>query len=290
MNLNKSLTKLLYPSPISGEACSSIIRSELQKDKPSMIARFGSTELQALLYPLLPNFARFPLRKRVHHSIRDLSGFFPVSDQAIEKFSKLMFDDMKQLDVLGSWRIEELLVLKNFPDAIRIELRGLEPYLSENPWTEHLENLRVLVVHPFNTTIERQYHENRTLLFNDIKMLPKFKSLQTIKAVQTAAGNKSEFNDWFEALDSMKSSIDSKDYDVAIIGCGAYGFPLAAHVKRMGKKAIHLGGATQILFGIKGRRWDDRPLISRLYNEHWVRPAPEDIPADANKVDNGAYW
>ena len=27
------------------------------------------------------------------------------------------------------------------------------------------------------------------------------------------------------------------------LGCGAYGFPLAAHVKRMGKKAIHMGGS-----------------------------------------------
>src|SRR5690606_28576019 len=110
----------------------------------------------------------------------------------------------------------------------------------------------------FNKTIEEQYFKKRTLLFKDQRVLPEFKSLETIQAVQTIAGNNSEFNNWFEALDWMKKEIEKKDFDIAIIGCGAYGFPLAAHVKRLGKKAIHLGGATQLLFGIKGKRWTDR--------------------------------
>ena len=42
------------------------------------------------------------------------------------------------------------------------------------------------------------------------------------------------------------------DFDVALIGCGAYGFPLAAKLKTAGKQAIHLGGVLQALFGIKG--------------------------------------
>ncbi|MEQ1531658.1 MAG: hypothetical protein ABL925_20290, partial [Methylococcales bacterium] len=230
------------------------------------------------------------LQNRVCSSMRDLSGFFPASNDTIRKFSELMVEDMQLLDILGSWRIEERLLVRNFPNAKRIELKALEPYFSDKPWTEVLEGLKVLVIHPFSYTIERQYNEKRTLLFADQSVLPKFKSLQTIKAVQTVAGQKCEFNNWFEALDSMKAAIDAKDYDVAIIGCGAYGFPLAAHVKRMGKKAIHLGGPTQILFGIKGRRWDHHPLIAPLYNEHWVRPAPEDVPTDAHKVENGCYW
>ena len=50
----------------------------------------------------------------------------------------------------------------------------------------------------------------------------------------------------------MKSQMDQTDYDIALIGCGAYGFPLAAHAKRMGKQAIHMGGSLQLLFGIRG--------------------------------------
>ena len=45
----------------------------------------------------------------------------------------------------------------------------------------------------------------------------------------------------------MEDGIAEIDFEVALIGCGAYGLPLAAHVKRLGKKAVHLGGATQNL-------------------------------------------
>ena len=86
------------------------------------------------------------------------------------------------------------------------------------------------------------------------------------------------------------SQMDAIDYDVAIIGCGAYGFSLAAHTKRMGKKAIHLGGATQILFGIKGKRWDELPAVNKFYNKYWVRPLPEETPARKERVEGGCYW
>jgi hypothetical protein len=290
MNLNTALKSYLYSPPLSGDACAVLIRHEILANKSSMIARFGSTEIKAVLSPKLPLIFQPFFKSRISTRMHNLSGFFPLSTDMIEKFSNLMIDDMKLLDVLGSWRIEEMLLLKHFPSAQRIGLNALEPYLSSNPWSQALAGLKVLVVHPFNTTIERQYQENRAFIFKDQRVLPQFKSLETVKAVQTIAGTKCEFNTWFDALDSMKAAIDAKDYDVAIIGCGAYGFPLAAHVKRSGKKAIHLGGATQILFGIKGKRWDDHPIISSFYNEHWVRPAPEDVPTDAHKVENGCYW
>jgi hypothetical protein len=290
MSVNILVKSFFYPPALDGNAAAVFIRKELENSKPSMIARFGSTEIKAIFFPHLPWLFRLLFRNRVFSRMRDLSGFFPATNQTMAKFSNLMIEDMKLLDILGSWRIEEMLLLRHFPFAKRIELRVLEPYLSENPWSEVLEGRKVLVVHPFNATIEHQYNEKRELLFEDKRVLPKFKSLETIKAVQTIAGNKEEFKDWFEALDSMKVAIDSKDYDVAILGCGAYGFPLAAHVKRSGKKAIHLGGATQILFGIKGRRWDSHPVISSLYNKHWVRPAPEDVPIGADKVEKACYW
>lgn len=283
-------TIFAYQPQFAGDPAAQLLRATLESDKPAMVARFGSTEIKAVLFPRVPSLVRPLFRDRVHISMRDLSGFFPPSDQAIQKFSNLMFEDMKLLDVLGSWRIEERLLLRNFPDAKRIALNALEPYLSAHPWSEALAGKKVLVIHPFNFTIERQYNDKRTLIFKDQRVLPEFKSLETIKAVQTVAGQKSEFADWFAALDSMKAAIDAKDFEVAIIGCGAYGFPLAAHVKRMGKKAIHMGGATQLLFGIKGKRWDNHPKIGTLYNEHWVRPAPADVPQQANKVEGGCYW
>ena len=159
---------------------------------------------------------------------------------------------------------------------------------------------KVVVVHPFAETIEQQYLK-REFLFNNKEVLPNFKSLNVIKAVQTLGEGDTRFKDWFEALDYMKTEIDKMDYDVCLIGCGAYGFHLAAHVKRSGKKGIHLGGALQLLFGIKGKRWEDpnygvkewgipSGLYSNLMNEYWVRPGENDRPKNAEKVEGACYW
>ena len=127
------------------------------------------------------------------------------------------------------------------------------------------------------------------MLFEDGNVLPEFE-LKTLKAVQSIANNTSTgFVDWFDALNDMKKQIDSIDFDIAIIGCGAYGFPLAAHVKRIGKKAVHLGGPAQVLFGITGKRWEENE-VSKFINEHWVRPSQTEIPQNSNKIENGCYW
>ena len=75
----------------------------------------------------------------------------------------------------------------------------------------------------------------------------------------------------------------------------AYGLPLAAHVKRQGKKAIHLAGSLQLLFGIKGKRWENpnyNPLYnySELMNEHWVYANDIEKPKNAHIVEGACYW
>jgi len=118
-------------------------------------------------------------------------------------------------------------------------------------------------------------------------ILPKLKNLEVIQAVQTIAGNKDpRFKDWFEALDYMKKEIDKKDFNIALIGCGAYGLPLAAHVKSLGKQAIHIGGGLQLLFGIKGKRWEEH----KLFTKDWIYPLKEDTPQNIKKVEGGCYW
>lgn len=271
-------------------AAPAAIRGLLARNAPSMIARFGATEIKAVLWPHLPWVVKRIAQRRVISNMMVASGFFPPSPAAIERFSALMYEDMRQLDLLGSWRREEYLLRKELLNVTRVPLTALEPYLSAQPWSESLEGRKVLVVHPFSRTIESQYNNHRQQLFDDTRVLPKFGSLATIQAVQTIAGNKSQYKDWFAALESMKVAMDALDYEVVILGCGAYGFPLAAHAKRLGKHAVHLGGATQILFGIKGARWDANPQVARLYNRWWVRPAPEERVSGMNRVENACYW
>ena len=180
---------------------------------------------------------------------------------------------------------------KKIQNAVKVKLEFLEPYFSNRPWTIALEGKKVLVIHPFQKSIEQQY-QKRELLFKD-NLLPKFE-LKTIKSVQTLANEKSEFKTWFEALDSMKQQMDKIDYDIALIGCGAYGLHLVAHAKRMGKKGIHLGSALQILFGIIGKRYENPKQTNgfylTLFNKHWTRPMNEERPKNSHLVEDSCYW
>ena len=48
----------------------------------------------------------------------------------------------------------------------------------------------------------------------------------------------------------------------------------------------------QIMFGIKGKRWDTHPEISSFYNEHWVRPNDNEKPTTRFSMLNepDTYW
>ena len=112
----------------------------------------------------------------------------------------------------------------------------------------------------------------------------------TYKSVQSMLYTKTVYNNWFEALEEMKKDIASIDFDIAIVGCGAYGMPLSAYIKQIGKTAIHMAGWTQILFGIKGKRWEENPKVIPFINEHWIKPFPYNTPQKADKIEGGCYW
>ena len=260
--------------------------------KPFMVGRLGGVEGAAALDAFeVKKGLKKDLNKILAKNSQINAGFFPPDKEHLIKFSDLLQESLKQVDILGSMASnnEEFLVKTNMPkDAMLTGIGNLEPYYSKNPWSRALEGKKVLVIYPFEESIKSQY-EKRELLFEDKSVLPKF-DLKVLKTVQSIAGTKTEFNDWFEALDYMYNKAMQIDFDIAIIGCGAYGFPLAAMLKKAGKQAIHLGGATQILFGIKGARWEHIPEVKRLFNEHWVRPLPSETPKDAKKVEGACYW
>lgn len=273
----------------------------LSNDNPCMIARLGGTELNAMANYLGVSQYRNSYLSFIKHrtpawwwesyvknNMMIYSGFFPISEASLTKFAKMMIEDCALVDILGSWRAEELYFQKELRNTYKVGLSLLEPWWADKPWTRILTGKNVLVVHPFADSIWQQYHYKREKLFRNDSILPVF-NLKVLKAVQSLGGN-SNYNDWFEALEYMKKEIDKVDYDICLIGCGAYGFPLAAHVKRTGKKAIHLGGGLQLLFGIRGKRWDMRDEYKSLMNEYLIRPSEDETPVVAKKVEGACYW
>ena len=295
-----------FPVHAAGQAAGNLIREKLLGARPCLIGRFGSNELftarrrfnqksrgriaNAWGYARGRN-SEFWWDDEVRRPMQNGAGFFPCTDDALARFADRVLEEIGEIDVLGSWARGERELAGFIPRTQIVPLRDLEPYYHRDPWTTALEGRTVLVIHPFEASIRRQY-EKRPLLFADRRVLPDF-ALNTFKSVQTIGGNGSGFNTWFEALDWMCERVREIEFDVAIIGAGSYGLPLAAFVKRLGRKAVHLGGATQLLFGIRGKRWDNQvwyPELQKLYNEHWIRPLPEETPAAYRIVEGGCYW
>lgn len=273
------------------------IADKIKSGKPFMVARFGNTELSVVTSVLKRRlFGNIPeIQERFDkwfYRLGELSGFFPNDPKLAEKFTDLILESCKEVDLLAMYHCEmDDYVITEYMEDVKIcHLNYLEPWrCKEEPWSAALKGKKVLVIHPFDTSIKEQYVQ-RELLFPGTEILPEFE-LKTLKAVQTIAGETDDrFSTWFEALEYMYEEALKIDFDIAIIGCGAYGMPLAAKLKKAGKQTIHLAGATQILFGIKGRRWIDNPRSQVEFNDAWRYPNEAEKPKNSKAVENNCYW
>ena len=264
-----------------------LIKEYIVRDKPFMVGRLGAVEMRCV--------SRWMSGQKCTESEKNqalyAAGIFPNDLNTIYKFCEIYTNAIRLADIIGVWEVrDEKKTIKMYcSNAKLIPSRAIEPYYYDEPWSAKLEGKKVLIVHPFIESIKRQI-KNRQLIWPKKNVLPRFASLDYVRAVQSNAGAQTKFNDWFSALNSMKDSISECDFDIAIIGAGAYGLPLASYVKSIGKQAIQMSGATQILFGIKGKRWDEHPVISKFYNDAWVRPMQSETPPEMKKVEGGSYW
>lgn len=299
---------------INRQSANDKIYKLLTSSQPCMISRFGTGEIGILVnYLAVHNNSNFFNRcyqyivnnhglpwwdKLVYKSMHLNAGIFPTTIDTLERFSERYLQDIPEIDLLGSFNPTEVLMPLRV-DVQYVHLECLYPFFVERPWTRALRGKKILVIHPFVDSIKLQ-HSRHYLIFENPDIFPEYE-ISFVKAVQSNAGAEVPFKDWFEALKWMEDEISTRDFDIAIIGCGAYGLPLAAHVKRLGKKAIHLGGGSQLLFGIKGKRWDNNAYhwdnlpqldtnYSSLYNPYWVRPSSSETPSSATKVENACYW
>ena len=268
------------------------IADKIRSGEPFMVARFGNTELCVMTSVLkrrlfgnsAENEARF---EEWFDKLHSGAGFFPKQPDLAEQFTDLMIKSSKQIDVIAMFHcyLDDYVISQYMPGCKVTFLNHIEPWRCQEPWTGALKGKKVLVIHPFEESIIEQY-QKRQQLFPGTQVLPEFE-LKTMKAVQTIAGEKDErFESWFEALEYMYKEAVKIEFDVAIIGCGAYGLPLAAKLKAAGKQVIHMGGATQILFGIKGRRWVDNPRAGISFNDAWAYPKENETPRNCMVVEN----
>ena len=268
---------------------------------PIAIGKIGHTEFRTIYFNKFNTDIR-PNRDLIFTNC----GVFPNTHASIMKFLDVMYESLPLMDVLPvhakiegfieSYNLpkvpkdyENNLILKYSPNCKLVKLRSLEPYYFNNPWSQNLAGKKVLVVSPFIESINKQY-SNRNKIWDDSRILPEFELIGLHHQFSPSLTGFSEFKDWNQMVNSMKDKISKIDFDIALIGTGASSIPLAAHCKLIGKKAIHMGGSLQILFGIKGARWNDHLIGKNFYKDSWIFPSILETPKLYKENEKGCYW
>ena len=217
--------------------------------------------------------------------MKNNAGFFPCDQSSLAKYGDILLPNLNEADFLGisGVHLEDYFYKKYMPSSKVILYEGMEP-LHED-WIKSLEGKKVLVISSFAEDIESQYKIKDKLFPEGV--IPSFE-LKTIKTPLTFAKEEPSESSFFEVLEKLYSQIDKIDFDIALIGAGAYGTFLALHCKEIGKQAIQTGGATMTMFGIIGKRWENRSHVSRYINSYWIRPSIK--PKGYKDIENGAYW
>lgn len=278
---------------LSSEDTNDKLYDYILEGKPFVAARIGGTELRNIVSNQ-PEWKNEKEKKSNYSLLKCLSGFCDEYED-IEKFSRLMENSLPEVDLMGVWfnQMEDVIIDRYCKKDVQLGvLKGLEPwYNAQNPWTRALKGKKVLVIHPFKDSIEGQLAK-RELLFPGTDILPECEVVCQ-KAIQTLYGEEdSRARSWFDGLDYMTNEALKVEFDIALIACGAYGLPLAVSLKKAGKQAIHMGGALQLLFGVRGKRWDNFDVLQKYYSDAWIYPSQlENLSGDRSKcVENGCYW
>lgn len=264
-----------------------LLKEKILEKKPFSAIRFGAVELSCV-----NNYQKINLgwkktyKKAVKTSIKRNAGVFPTTDDSLTAYSECAISAFQNCDVLGfsGLHMEDYYYRLFCPKAKPIPYESFEPLQGD--WIQALQGQKVLVISPFAKDIEKQYAKKDRLFPPGI--LPDF-SLQVYACVQTLAEQEDpRYNHFIEALQAMIRDIQNMDFDIALVGAGAYGSPLCNAIKEMGKMAIQTGGATQTMFGIIGKRWEGRSHVNRYINAEWIRPTEQ--PQGYQHVENGCYW
>jgi hypothetical protein len=274
-------------------------------DNPFFVGRNGTIETEVAYFWLAHRNGRkdkvpYPMGQR--NFLENNAGVFPATDESLDRWCEAYAEALGYLSCCAAgWYAptaqKEKALLDSFAPSTcyRCPLRSLEPYYVPTGfrWTEQLKG-RVCVVSSFADTMKKQL--GKPIWTGDHAALldgPQWSFVRTGYAPSVAqgrAGWPAGCESWEQAVEYIEREVEATGAEVAVIGCGGIGMVLAGRLRKKGISCIVLGGAVQVLFGIKGRRWATHSVISGFWNDAWVAPAADEIPGGAASVEGGCYW
>lgn len=170
-------------------------------------------------------------------------------------------------------------------------------------WLELLQSFArrrtpLFVVTPFNASVWRNIgsldrihpsHNLAGLNVVDVLRVP-----QTFTWAPETMGAAADWSSMLELLRNDGAWMRLPHGTVVLLGCGAYGMPLALHAKQLRNlSSMYVGGLLQTLFGIRGGRWEGVNSTRPFINSHWTRPLASETPGSEEgrqSVDRSSYW
>jgi hypothetical protein len=301
------------PTQTDIEEGAAAIVDTIAKGQPFLVGRNGTVETETLYFYLTRRLPHAecdapPYPDHIRFQMQLNAGVFPGTEEDLDSWAAAYLESMPALDVTAAgwykplFSVELGMLGRYAREARRTPLRSLEPYYvrPELWWTQALAGKSICVVSSFAQTIQRQLEgaaakkiwrgAQAGLLDISGASWSYVRTGYAPSLAQGRGGWPQGVQNWRDAVDKLEREVVATGATVALIGCGGLGMILGARLKRRGVSAIILGGAVQVLFGIKGRRWANHEIISKFWNANWVWPAVDEVPGGAQFVEGGCYW
>jgi len=250
----------------------------LNTNKPCAVVRMGNVEATALLK-----------KQGIYSQMYSNAGFFGNEaefKQWKSKYVKAILNADLNLKVITC---PSFYVCDDVLTQLNIFLPTLTYMEDLNFWIGLINGLntsKIGVVSYFKDDMEKQL-KKLDQVHNKSRLSSNFNEWRIIKSENTIEGNTPTDKSFDEVFEDLVERCLNEDRDVYLISCGCYGLPLCNELKKKGKKALYVGGLLQLLFGIMGKRWLDRPVITQHINKHWIYPTEK--PLNGEAVEGWCY-
>ena len=168
---------------------------------------------------------------------------------------------------------EDENVISMLSNIVKISYNILESFEYFDKFFNMLNNKKILIISPFEREIRDQLARKDTL-FNFFQgfTYPNFSKVEYINTYLTTDGFTIPHRNWLKTFEEYKEKIKTKDFDICLLICGAYSYPISDFIyNEMHKSCIYIGGIGQLFFGIKGGRYNIT-YFNRFMNNNWIYP------------------
>ena len=276
--------------------------------RPLAAGRMGHTP-QYLLGAQLVDQARLPplvrrtLTARLRVNAEANGGIFPSDERSIETFADFYLTHIRNLDWLGMSLDQpqrELPIVKHY--GLSGHLVYYQDFVPDRSvpnddsrcYLPQLAGQRILLVCPFAELLQARATQ---AIFEAVwaKTGTRWFHPAAVEALELPYGFEPEtqrkFGTAINLFEHVAAEMGRRTFDVALIAAASLAIPLAAAAKQMGKVAIDMGGDLQLLFGVIGNRWRNRPEWHQKYfNAAWIDMPDRYQPTVTDVGDGRSYW